>query len=130
QIRRSEIMQLHGEWSGGLEEASRASEWLSQSKENAAAAAAVYQVAELYRLNGDCTRAEEAYREASQLGRDPQPGLSLLRLARGEVDSARISIHHALQEAKSPKARLRLLPSFIEIAMTAKDIQPAQQAVD
>ena len=47
----------------------------------AATGQALYQQGELHRLRGDSEAAEAAYREASQFGREPQPGLALLRLA-------------------------------------------------
>jgi hypothetical protein len=43
---------------------------------------AFYQQAELHRLRGEFAKAEEAYRQASRFGREPQPGLALLRLDR------------------------------------------------
>ena len=49
---------------------------------------AYYQRGELHRLRGEFDKAEEAYRQASELGRKPQPGLALLRLAQGDVDAA------------------------------------------
>ena len=43
---------------------------------------AFYQQGEIHRLRGEFDAAEAAYREASRSGREPQPGLALLRLAR------------------------------------------------
>ena len=82
-IRRAEIMQLHGAWPAAMDEAQRACERLSQPPGQAAIGAAFYQRAELLRLRGEFANAEEAYRQANQHGRRPQPGLSQLRLAQG-----------------------------------------------
>ncbi len=81
-IHRSEIMQLGGEWPAASEEARRASSRLSGSKD-VEVGNAFYQEAELYRLSGAIEEAERAYALASERGRDPQPGLSLLRVAAG-----------------------------------------------
>ena len=129
-IRRSEIMQLHGEWPDAMEEASRANELFAQQKADTMAGAACYQLGELYRLRGDFAKAEEAYHQSSSYGRDPQPGLALLRLAQGQVESARVSILRTLQEAKNLKTRTRVLPAYIEIMLAARDVHQAQTAAN
>jgi DNA-binding NarL/FixJ family response regulator len=128
-IRRSEIMQLHGNWSDAIEEANRANELLSQRKGDPIAGAAFYQLGELYRLRGDYTQAEEAYRQSNNAGRNPQPGLALLSLAKGQVDSAKSSICRTLDEVKNPKTRTRILPAYVEIMVVAMEITKAQVAV-
>ena len=65
-------------------EAQRACERLSQTVGRPWVGPAFYQQAELHRLRGEFARAEEAYRQASHVGREPQPGLALLRLAQGQ----------------------------------------------
>ena len=60
-------------------------ERLCRRADQPAAGAAFYQQAELHRLRGEFAQAEEAYRQASQWGREPQPGLALLRLAQGQA---------------------------------------------
>src|SRR5215208_904899 len=42
-----------------------------------------YQLAEIQRLRGELAEAEQSYRQARLAGRDPGPGMSLLRLAQG-----------------------------------------------
>ena len=54
-----------------------------------------YRQAELLRLRGEFAAAEEAYREASRLGWEPQPGLAQLRLAQGKRDAALAAIRRA-----------------------------------
>src|SRR5262249_25951628 len=79
-VRRAEILPLRGSWGDALDEAERARERLSQPSVQPAASAAFYRMAELHRLRGELSQAEAAYRQASQLGGTPQPGLALLRL--------------------------------------------------
>ncbi len=75
-IRRAELMQLHGAWPAAMDEAQRACDRLAQPPGQAAIGAAFYQRAELFRLRGELAKAEEAYRQANQHRRRPQPGLS------------------------------------------------------
>jgi ATP/maltotriose-dependent transcriptional regulator MalT len=123
-------MQLHGAWPDAMEEALRASERLSQSPGQPAAGAAFYQQAELHRLRGAFSEAEEAYRRASQLGREPQPGLALLRLAQGQVEAAAASIRRVMDEAPDGIARSKLLAAYVEIVLAAGDVRAARSASD
>lgn len=127
--RRSEIMQMHGEWQDAIKEASHAVEILSKPKGEPAAGSAFYQLGELHRLHGDFIKAEEAYREANRFGRKPQPGLALLRLAQGRIDTAKTSIQQVMNEAKKLKIRSASLPAYIEIMIAAKDHENARDGV-
>ena len=54
-----------------------------RTRQPAASAGACAIEGDLLRLAGDLDGAEAAYQRASEHGRDPQPGLALLRLAQG-----------------------------------------------
>jgi hypothetical protein len=84
-VHRAEVFRLHGAWDDAAEAVDAACAQLSDAP---AAGDAWYERAELYRLRGELDAAESAYRAASRAGRDPQPGLALLRLAQGDVDAA------------------------------------------
>ena len=56
--------------------------------------------------------AEEAYREASRCGWEPQPGLALLRLAQGNSDAAAAAIRRGWAETDDRLTRARLLPAL------------------
>ncbi|MEA2843492.1 MAG: hypothetical protein QOJ69_1163, partial [Actinomycetota bacterium] len=88
-VHRAEILQLHGEWPDALAGAETAARQLSGDP---AAGMAFYVLGELHRLRGEFAQAEDAYRQASRLGREPQPGLALLRLAQGQTDAAAAAI--------------------------------------
>jgi DNA-binding CsgD family transcriptional regulator len=128
-VHRAEIMQLHGAWQDAMEEAERARERLSEPPQPAVGMA-FYQQAELLRLRGEFVAAEQAYRQANQWGRNPQPGLALLRLAQGHVDAAKVAIRQAVDEAPERVTRSRLLAAHVEIALAAGDLPGARAAAD
>ncbi|MGH7528498.1 MAG: DNA-binding response regulator, partial [Gemmatimonadales bacterium] len=129
-VRRAEIMLLRGAWQDAMDEARRACERLSHPPGQPGLGAAFYQQAELHRLRGEFAGAEAAYREASRWGRNPQPGLAQLRLAQGQIEAAAAAIRQALDEAREPRTRSRLLPAHVEIAISAGDVPAARAAAD
>lgn len=129
-VHRSEIMQLTGLWPDAVDAARLASERFLREPVHPAAGAAFYQLAELHRIRGELTQAEEAYRQASRWGRPPQPGLALLRLAQGRTDIADAAIRLALEEASDRVTRPRLLVGYVEIVLAAGDVLAARAAAD
>jgi DNA-binding NarL/FixJ family response regulator len=91
---------------------------------------AFYQQADLHRLRGEFDKAESMYRLANQVGRSPQPGLALLRLAQGRVDAAAAAIRGAIDETRSGPRRPRILSAFVEIMLAANDVSAARAAAD
>jgi DNA-binding CsgD family transcriptional regulator len=128
-VRRAEILQLHGAWSAAIAEVKRACDYLAEPPQRARGAA-FYQWAELLRLRGEFAKAEDMYREAAQSGRNPQPGLSLLRLAQGQVDVAASAIRNVLDEAKDRRVRSRVLPAYVEIMLATNDLAGARVGAD
>ena len=72
-----------------------------------AAGAALYRLGEIHRLRGELAKAETVYTRANERGRKPQPGLSLLRLAQGQIDAAAASIRGVLLDTRTPSARAK-----------------------
>lgn len=109
-VHRAEILQLAGDWDDALLEARRAAERLAAGFNQVAAADALYRQAELRRVRGELAEAERAYREASRLGHEPQPGLALLRLSQGRDEAASAAIHRASRRARSCRCGGRSRP--------------------
>jgi DNA-binding NarL/FixJ family response regulator len=89
---------------------------------------AFYRQGEVHRLRGEFSAAEQAYREASRCGSEPQPGLALLRLAQGNADPAVAAIRRAVSEATAPMPRAALLPAYIEIMLAVGELEEAASA--
>jgi DNA-binding CsgD family transcriptional regulator len=126
-VHRSEIMQLHGAWPDAMDEAVRACEWLVDEP---AVGAAFYQKAELHRVRGEFDKAEAAFRRANELGREPQPGLALLRLSQGQFDAAEAAIRRVFDEEQSPMARVPVVGAYVEILLAGGDVAAAHAAAN
>ena len=89
---------------------------------------------------GDIQGAEDAFLAAHEAGWDPQPGLALVRLARGDIARAAASIREALDRPSTipskewpPNTDLRrvpLLEAQVEIEIAAGDLVQARSAAE
>jgi DNA-binding NarL/FixJ family response regulator len=129
-VHRAELLILRGAWPDAAEEAERAKDFLSQPPPHRAFGSALYQLGEVHRLRGELAEAEELYQQASRVGRDPQPGLALLRLARGQVESARTAIARAMDDPGQRRRRAVILPACVDIALAVGDVDGARGAAD
>ncbi len=126
-VHQATIKRLQGDWPGAEEQAMQACEEL-QGFDAWTTAAGFYEIGEIRRRRGDFAAAEESYREAKEWGRDPQPGLALLRLAQGKVDAAVSAITRAIEAGGDPISRVKRLPAQVEIALAAGDLKTAREA--
>lgn len=127
QVHRAELLLLRGRWDDANGAARQAEERLAGVP---SAADAYYQRGEVHRLRGESAEAEQAFRLASDLGRVPQPGLALLRLAEGRVDAGAAGIRRLLGETTEPVQRARLLGAAVEILLADGDVAAARRAAD
>jgi class 3 adenylate cyclase len=129
-VSRAGILRLRGALADAAREATNACEEL-RPYDMGATGQAFYELGEVRLRMGDLTAAEEAFRQAHEMGRDPQPGLALLRLAEGKVEAARTAIRSALaDESRDRLARSHLLPAQVEIALASGDLEGACAAAD
>jgi DNA-binding NarL/FixJ family response regulator len=126
-VHRAQLMTLGGTWRAALEELRRLGERYTEGALNQRALGhAAYQRGEIHRLQGGSEEAEAAYREATRIGREPQPGLALLRLAQGNADTAAAAIRRAVSETIQPLKRAALLPAYVEIMLAVGDVEAAR----
>ena len=138
-VHRAEILRLRGSCAEAEEQALLACEELRPYLRRELG----WPLTELGRIRlrrGDIKGAEEAFLAAHQSGWDPQPGLALVHLARGDVARAAASIREALEHPSSvpskewpPNTDLRrapLLEAQVEIEVAAGDLDRARSAAD
>jgi DNA-binding CsgD family transcriptional regulator/Flp pilus assembly protein TadD len=127
-VYRAHTLQIGGEWEKAHEELAKACSRFLGPPPHPAAGEAFYQEGELHRLTGRIAEAEAAYVQAGTLGRNPQPGLALLRIAQGRRDSAYTTIKRVLSESHSPMQLAAILPAFVDIAIESGDLERARSA--
>jgi class 3 adenylate cyclase len=94
-VHTAEFIRLRGAWADAEREARRAGTEL-EGFTPGAAAEAHYEVGQVRLLMGDLDGAETAFRQAHSLGRDPQPGASLLLAAKGDLAAALRSLETSI----------------------------------
>jgi DNA-binding CsgD family transcriptional regulator/tetratricopeptide (TPR) repeat protein len=129
-VHRAELLLLHGEWEEGLNEATRAAALAAQAGDRPAIAGAHYVLGEIHRLRGEHDDALHAYESAHREGRDPLPGMALLRLAQGGPAAGRATLQRACDESDDALARARLLPALVEILVATDAAPEARVACD
>ncbi len=138
-VHRAEILRLRGSCDEAEEEALGAFEELRPYLRRELG----WPLSELGRIRlrrGDVDGAEDAFLAAHGLGWEPQPGLALVRLARGDVVTAAASIRDALERPMRvpskelpPNTQLQrapLLEAQVEIELAAGNIERASAAAD
>jgi class 3 adenylate cyclase len=128
-VHRGEIMRLVGRWTEAESELERAWDEL-QAFSPVHAGAALHELGEVRLRMGNLEGAEEAFRQADDLGEDPQPGRSILLLRRGKLGAAAASIRRSLDDAELDLMRARLLPAQAEIAYESGDTATALAAAE
>jgi DNA-binding CsgD family transcriptional regulator len=126
-LHRAELLEFGGRWSDAMDEARRVSA-LCVDPNAGTAAAALYRQAEVHRLRGELTLAEQTYKQACDAGVDPQPGLALLLLARGDIDAAAQAARRVLITTTDRLRRAQVLPACIEILLATGELEQPREA--
>jgi class 3 adenylate cyclase len=123
----AEVMRYKGRFDEAEELAGQAGEQLRQWCPRIAGAA-FYELGETRLRLGDLAQAEQAFREADEHGHTPEPGHSLLRLARGDARGAWSSIRRVLaDDTMGLAARTTFLPAGIDVAVAAGELDAADK---
>lgn len=132
QIRRAELKRLRGAWSEAETETLRACENLERYRLIDEVGIGESQVGLIKLLMGDFEGAEDAFARAFEHGADPQPGLALLMLARGQADEAAESIAGSLSADMGwdLPTRMHTLPAQAHIAVVRGDFETGRVAVE
>ncbi|MFF7436819.1 LuxR family transcriptional regulator [Streptomyces sp. NPDC008122] len=123
------VLDLLGAWALAEAEARQACREVSVDCLEAAAAA-YYTAGDVQRRQGRLEEAAVSYAHAHELGRIPQPGLALLRLAQGRVEAAVAGVGLALacDSGHDLLGRARLLAARTEVALAVGDVPGAAGA--
>ncbi len=125
-VHRGQVMRFRGDWSAALDEFELAARRYRQIGSPEAAGLSASESGDVHRLQGDWDEADSAYQAAANHGHDPQPGLALLWLARGQPDAARGAIDRLLSETGGPVQRCQVLPAAIDILIATGDVEKAR----
>ncbi|MDQ3986355.1 MAG: adenylate/guanylate cyclase domain-containing protein [Actinomycetota bacterium] len=129
-VHRAEIIRLRGSWAEAEQEARRALNEL-QNFNLEFAGFGFYEIGEVRLRMGDLEEAKDAFKQAHELGHNPQPGLALLYLAEGKADAAAQAIQRAVDDPSFDRlGRFRLLTPQVTIAIAAGDLETARAAAE
>jgi tetratricopeptide (TPR) repeat protein len=129
-VHRAEILRLRGALADAEEEARAATVELG-SFNLMFAALAFRELGEVRLKMGDLDAAEEAFRQAAEMGVTPQPGMAQAMLQRGHPEQAATGLRRILDSfGIGPLDRAKMLPTQLEIALTLDDLATAQAAAD
>jgi len=128
-VHRAQILQARGDWPAAAAAAERACRHLSEPA-HPALGLALYEQGELHRLRGRFPEAELAYRAAGEQGREPTPGMALLRLGQGRVDAAISAGRRMVEESRGQPEHPKMLAAYAEILIAADDLDTARAVVD
>lgn len=114
---RAYLLSVEGDWGAAEAEAEKVARELRELNV-AAVGEAEYLLGEVHRVCGRHDEAAAAYARADALGREPQPGEALLRLARGDREGSWTVVTDAVSRSSGDPFRcVRLLRAQVEIGV-------------
>lgn len=129
-VHRAEILRLRGSLVDAEEEARAATVELG-SFNLMFSALAFRELGEVRLKMGDLDAAEEAFRQAAEMGVTPQPGLAQAMVQRGHPEQAATGLRRILgSNGIGPLDRAKMLPTQLEIAVSLGDLDTARAAAD
>ena len=122
-VHRTQVLTLEGAWPDADAQGRLACASLAGPPQGDA----WYHLGELMRLRGDVAGAEDAYRRANAAGRQPEPGLAMLRLAQGRSDAAAAATRRLVDEP-GRLDRPDVLIAHVETMVAVDDLEAAARA--
>lgn len=129
-LHRAQLLRVHGDWAAALDELDLAAQRYVEVGTPDAIGLTAREAGDVLRLRGDLDAADAAYQRAADHGCDPQPGLALLWLARGQGEAALAAVERLLEESAGAVARCRLLPAAVEVFLASEQVDRARSAAD
>jgi class 3 adenylate cyclase len=127
-VHRAEIMRLRGSFTEAEEEAQVATTELA-SFNLMFAALAFKELGEIRLRMGEIEGAEEAFRQANEMGVTPQPGQALIQVEKGKPEAAAKALARVLgEQGMGPMDRAKILPTQAEVALSLGDVETARKA--
>lgn len=127
-LHRGQLFRMHGDWAEALDELELAAQRYVEAGSPDAIGLTSRESGDVLRLRGDLDGADAAYQRAADHGCDPQPGLALLWLARGQNAAALAAVERALVEDVGAVARCRVLPAAVEVFLASGHVDRARSA--
>jgi len=131
-VHRAEVLRIRGDLERAQAECEAATRQLAKSLP----AYAVFpwaELGEIRRRRGDLDGALAAFRKSVEMGWDPQPGLSLLHLARGDASAASKAIERVFLEPRPTwlkEDRANIAGARVAIALAAGAEDAAARAIE
>ncbi len=130
-VHHAEVLRLRGRWAEAEAEVEAACVDFLAFNMPGEAGQASCELGELRLRQGDLSGAATAFRRAVEAGREPQPGLALLRLAEEKPGVGLAELTRALADVPDDRVeRARLLPAFVELAVAAEQLETARRAAE
>ena len=127
-VHRAEIMRLRGSFSEAEEEARVATDELA-SFNLVFAALAFKELGDIRLGMGEIDAAEDAYRQANEMGVSPQPGLAMIQVLRGKPEAAAKALARTLaDQGLGPMDKAKILPAQIDVSLSLGDLGTARKA--
>jgi DNA-binding CsgD family transcriptional regulator len=127
-LHRGQLLRVHGDWAAALAELDLAARRYVEAGAPDPIGLTARESGDVLRLRGDLDGADVAYQRAADHGCDPQPGLALLWLARGQDVAALAAVERLLEEEVGAVARCRVLPAAVEVFLACGQVDKARSA--